>query len=830
MDLSPNAIISIDASQRIVNINRSAEQVFGWPAQEIVGKPLDLLIPERFREAHRAHVARFIESGEPARHMSKRHPLWGLRANGEEFLMDASLLQSKAGNTWRGTVILRDITAHVRAQEAREWAERRYRELFDHAPIMYVVTRNDGGRPVVVDCNQAVLRTLGYTREELIGRSFADFYTPASQAELLDRGGYQRALEGRFTPSERQLVTRDGRVVETLVHVMPEKHEDGRVWGTRAMFVDITARKRMEEELRFQALLLDQATAAVVATDPSGIVTHWNAYAEKLFGWARRDALGRHVHELGLVATDPAVQREILEHMQAQESWEGELTFKRRCGAEMPIHLAITPVVDGGTFRGFVGVAVDLSERKSLEEKLTRLALRDPLTDLPNRALFLDRLEHALSRAARDQTTVALLFCDLDRFKLINDSLGHNAGDALLIEVGRRLQAAARSDDTVARLGGDEFTILLEGLHGISEARQIAERLLRAINHPVRIDHQEIIPSASIGIAISPHGTIRAGDLLRNADMAMYRAKAHGRGTFAIFDQEMHRAALTRIQLETDLHSALDRDELRLLYQPIVDLESGTIVGLEALVRWEHPSRGLLSPGQFIAMAEDTGLIIPLGKWVLAQACRDLQAWQAAGLIVPAHLNINVASRQFTDPGFLDSVAQVLSETGIEPDRLQLEVSERILAEELISVGLTVRALRTLGVRIAMDDFGAGSSSLAHLQALNPQMLKLDRSFITDLGASEVNRTVVAGIVELAHQLGVVVTAEGIETTDQACWARSAGCDYGQGYFFERPVPASAIAGLLPAAGAIPASVSATVLGDCRSGTPTQHKTARHRD
>jgi diguanylate cyclase (GGDEF)-like protein/PAS domain S-box-containing protein len=694
---------------------------------------------------------------------------------------------------------------------------------------MYVVTRNDGGRPVIVDCNQAFLQTLGYTREETIGRSFADFYTPASRSELLDRGGYQRALEGRFTPAERQLVTRDGRVVETLVHVLPEKHEDGRVWGTRAMFVDITARKRMEEELRFHALLLDQATAAVVATDPSGIVTHWNAYAEKLYGWARQHAVGRHLRELGLEATDPAVQQEIEERLRAREGWEGELSFKRRCGAIMPIHLAITPVVDGGTFRGFVGVAVDLSERKSLEAKLTRLALRDPLTDLPNRVLFMDRLEHALSRAARDRTTTALLFCDLDRFKLVNDSLGHHAGDTLLIEIGRRLQAAARGDDTIARLGGDEFTILLEGLHGVSEARQIAERLLRAINRPVIIDRQEIIPSASIGIAISPRGAIRAGDLLRNADMAMYRAKAQGRGTYAIFDQELHHAALMRIQLEADLRSALDRNELRLLYQPIVDLESGTLVALEALVRWEHPTRGLLAPGQFMAMAEDTGLIIPLGRWVLAQACRDLQAWQSAGLLVPPHLNVNVSGRQFADPGFLDSIAQVLSETGLEPDRLQLEVSERVLAEELISVGLTLRALRTLGVRIAMDDFGAGSSSLAHLQAMNPQMLKLDRSFITDLGTSEVNRTVVAGVVDLAHQLGVVVTAEGIETTDQACWARSAGCDCGQGYYFERPVPASTIVGLLPAAGASPIGTRLPVRGSHHLGALTPQGATRRR-
>ncbi len=596
-------------------------------------------------------------------------------------------------------------------------------------------------------------------------------------------------------------MTRDGRVVDTLVHVMPEKHEDGRVWGTRAMFVDITARKRVEEEIRFQALLLDQAKAAVVATDPAGIVTHWNASAETLYGWSRQDAVGRSLRDLGLEATDPAVQQEIVQRLQARATWEGELTFRRHCGAIVPIHLTITPVIDNGTFRGFVGVAVDISERKSLEAKLVRLALRDPLTDLPNRALFMDRLEHALSRAARERTTIALLFCDLDRFKLINDSLGHNAGDALLVEIGRRLRSAARADDTIARLGGDEFTVLLEGLHSIGEARQIAGRLLKAINCPVMIGNQEIIPSASIGIAVSPHGTIRAGDLLRNADMAMYRAKAQGRGTYAIFDQAMHRAAVTRVQLEADLHSALDRGELRLLYQPFVDLESGTIVGLEALVRWDHPTRGLLSPGQFIAMAEDTGLIIPIGKWVMTQACRDLQAWQAAGLIIPPHLNVNVASRQFADPGFLDAVAQILSETGIEANRLQLEISERILAEELISVGLTLRALRTLGVRIAMDDFGAGSSSLAHLHALSPHMLKLDRSFIADLGTSEVNRTVVTGIVELAHQLGVVVAAEGIETSDQARWAQAAGCDYGQGYFFERPVPASTIASLLPAAG-----------------------------
>ncbi len=427
----------------------------------------------------------------------------------------------------------------------------------------------------------------------------------------------------------------------------------------------------------------------------------------------------------------------------------------------------------------------DLRER---EARLAHQASHDPLTGLPNRTRFRERLERALERARRDGRPCAVLFVDLDRFKQVNDTLGHAAGDQLLVAVAARLQSCLRDADTLARLGGDEFALLLEEIGDLAGALRIADRLLAALAPALPVAGRDLVVAASLGVALSTGLEDTPADLLRFADVALYRAKDAGGGGYAVFSPGMDGAARAQLELEHDLRGALGRDELRVHYQPLLDLATGRVVLLEALVRWQHPARGLLTPGAFIPLAEETGLIVPLGRWILAEACRQFQIWPSPR---PAALAVNLSPRQFRDPALVADVAAILAATGLPADRLVLEVTETVAMERVDETIATMAALRALGVGLALDDFGTGHSSLAYLQRLPLDMLKIDRTFFRDTAE---NRAIVGAVVGLAHGLGLGVTAEGLETAAQASWAREAGCDRGQGYYFARPLPPEELA------------------------------------
>ena len=425
---------------------------------------------------------------------------------------------------------------------------------------------------------------------------------------------------------------------------------------------------------------------------------------------------------------------------------------------------------------------LDVTARKELEGELRRLALLDPLTGLPNRVLFADRLAHALGARRRGEP-VAVLFIDLDRFKSVNDNLGHAAGDRLLCAVGERLSGALRAGDTVARFGGDEFVALLEGLREASEASDVARRLLSAIRAPYAIEGQEIEIGASIGVAVGWPGRTRSEDLLRHADLALYRAKDSGRATYAIFDSGMGDDAARRSALETDLRRAIAQNEITLRYQPIVDLADRRVVGAEALARWIHPARGVISPGEFINLAEETGLIVPLGVRVLDEACRQAAAWQHpdAPLLV---MSVNLSARQIRDPGLVPAVSRILKSSGLSTAALRLELTEQVLIQEGPATATTLRTLAEMGVSLAIDDFGMGYSSLSSLRHLPVETLKIDRSFVAGLDRDPSAGAIIDAMIALARALGMIVAAEGIETEEQLLRVRAAGCDQGQGFLF----------------------------------------------
>ncbi len=445
------------------------------------------------------------------------------------------------------------------------------------------------------------------------------------------------------------------------------------------------------------------------------------------------------------------------------------------------------------------GVVQDVTERRALEARLQHQALHDALTGLPNRTLLLDRAGQALARSRRGGPPFAVLFLDLDNFKTVNDTLGHDAGDRLLVTIAKRLRAVLREHDTLARLGGDEFAAVLESAPDADTAAQMAERLAAALEAPVTLGGQEYRVSTSIGVVVNQERHERPEDLLRDADVAMYRAKESGKARYALFDPTMQAGVAARLTLDRDLRRAVERGEFALAYQPIIDLRSGKVAKLEALLRWYHPERGLIAPDEFIPAAEDSGLIRHLGRWVLAEACRQARLWADQGVVVP--IAVNLTAQEFQQPSLVAEVAAALAGAGLAARWLRLEITESLAMRDAAATVATLAALRALGVLVAIDDFGTGYSSLAYLKRLPVDVLKIDRAFIDGLGdglgADPEDTAIVEAIVTLAHTLGLSVVAEGVETAAQAAQLRRLGCDYAQGYHFARPMPPAEVLPLL---------------------------------
>jgi len=455
-----------------------------------------------------------------------------------------------------------------------------------------------------------------------------------------------------------------------------------------------------------------------------------------------------------------------------------------------------------GKIVGTFGISRDISDRKKAEEQLQHQAFYDPLTDLPNRALFLDRLRHLFHRARRSRGSpqFAVLYLDLDRFKAINDSLGHQIGDELLIATARRLERCLRPGDTLARLGGDEFTVLLEDVRSEADATGVAERIHQEVAAPLQMRGGEVFTSVSVGIALSSAGYGSPEDMLRDADTAMYRAKAGGRARHQVFDGDMHRRAVSSLRLETDLRRALERREIVPYYQPIVELETGAVVGFEALARWRHPTSGMLLPDLFIPVAEETGLVVEIGAWMLAEACRQVREWQRSDAIWSTlGISVNVSGRQLSQGAVAADVERVLGATGLDPTCLTLEITESALVHSLDAGAGVVRRLHEMSIGLHLDDFGTGYSSLAYLHSFPVQALKVDRSFVSRMDQAAQQSAIVKAIVSLAHDLGMEVVAEGVETRAQLETLRALRCRRGQGFLFSKPLPADQAERLLGA-------------------------------
>jgi len=556
---------------------------------------------------------------------------------------------------------------------------------------------------------------------------------------------------------------------------------------------NITTRVRAEEALhqseqRFRALI-QNASDLIAVVDQTGLISYLSPSVTAVLGYPPEALLG--ANWLDLVHPDDVDRMGLSNARVAGTPGRrviGQGRVRHQDGSWRMLEGGHTNLLDEPGIAGIILNAHDITARAVFEKQLQHQAFHDPLTALPNRALFLDRLEHALAHAARHEGAVGVLVLDLDRFKVINDSLGHAAGDHLLVEVAARLVGCLRQEDTVARMGGDEFAILLGAGRGLLQEERAAERILHALEAPFLLDGHEVVMVTSIGIITSTlHQS--AADLLRDVDVALYRAKSKGRGRFEVFDETMNAHALERLELEADLRRGLERGEFVVYYQPQMALATGRLVGMEALLRWVSPTRGLVMPAVFIPLAEETGLIRPLGQWVLEQACRQTRLWHDQAPGEPLVTCVNLSARQFQHPTLVEDVARALQESGVEAHWIELEITESAAMENAETAVVTLRRLKALGVALAIDDFGTGYSSLSYLKRFPIDTLKIDRSFISGMQWQSDDASIVSAVMSLGHALHLTVVAEGVETAEEAAQLRALECELGQGYYFARPLP-----------------------------------------
>lgn len=562
--------------------------------------------------------------------------------------------------------------------------------------------------------------------------------------------------------------------------------------AARVASMEEHSKARRQNEERFRSLVLNTSDVITILTVHGGIDFH-SPSASRIWGYSA-DALKNASLYTLVHAEDVDIARDLLAQALSRPRLSMAAEMRLRLADESWCYFEVvaTNLLRDPRVNGIVTTFRDITERKEFEQALRYQAFHDSLTDLPNRTLFVDRVERAMARAqgASQDGSVAVMFLDLDNFKVINDSLGHGAGDQLLINLTERIKECLRHEDTLARLSGDEFAILIEDVRTEDGARRLADRIQAQMETPFFLNRREVFASLSIGIVVSGPAHSRPDDLLRDADLAMYRAKANGKARCEVFDHTMNAQASERLALETALRRAIERKELRVYYQPLVRIDTAAVVGFEALVRWQHPDRGLISPAEFIPLAEETGMIVPIGAWVLEEACRQVQLWQeercnGRGLL----LSVNVSARQFQSPDLVETVANVLEETGFNPTHLKLELTESMMMHDVERTIQRLDELKGLSIQLVVDDFGTGYSSLAYLRRFPISVLKVDKSFIWRLGTDPGDDAIVRSIVTLAGDLGMQVVAEGIETAEQLEALRVLQCDYGQGYYFSPPVP-----------------------------------------
>lgn len=703
---------------------------------------------------------------------------------------------------------LREADAQLRRQAEKQLhtADERLKITIDSVQDYAILSLDKDGR--IDSWNGGAARLFLFDQTEILGKDMGILFPSENQDRGILADRRREAIETGRSESSTWFARKDGSRFfgnDVLTTIRDEK---GYIGGFSEIIRDVTDRKALEQALFAEKeraqVTLNSIGEAVLSTDLSGEVTYLNRVAERMTGWSCAEAVGRPLAEVFNIIdgeTRETAQNRVELAVRLSKTVPSNCILVRRDGFESPITDSAAPIHDReGLTTGAVIVFHDVSAERAMSLRLSHLAQYDVLTDLPNRTLLNDRLAQAIASARRRGTGLAVLFVDLDRFKHINDSFGHAMGDVLLQSVAQRLLACVRVSDTVSRLGGDEFVIVLSELDQVEDAAITANKALTLLAAPHSVAGHDLDVTVSIGISTFPYDGQDAGTLIKNADTAMYHAKENGRNSYQFFEKEMNVRAVELQALEGSLRHALERQEFVLHYQPKVNLETGAITGAEALIRWLHPDRGLVPPAQFVPIAEDTGLILPIGQWILREACRQARAWLDAGL-GPMPVAVNISTVEFRSKHFLERIRSILMETGLEPAFLELELTESVLMQHPESTASALRELKSIGVRLAVDDFGTGYSSLSYLRRFPIDVLKLDQSFLHDIARPETkDAAIVNAVITMGKSLKHRVIAEGVETEEQLAFLRAHRCDEGQGFYFSPPVAPEQFAELLAGA------------------------------
>ena len=801
LDAALDAVITIDHLGCVLEFNVAAERIFGFAKQDVLGRELAaLIVPPALRESHRRALERWNELGPTpgaGTLLGRRLEVQAMRSDGTTFPAELAISRVDLPGPPLFTACLRDVSERTQTEDRLRTAEFRYRTLVEQLPLISYVDREDDPSSKAMYVSPQVETVLGYSPEEWL--TVPDLFQQSIHEDDRERvlaekrGAYGR---GETLRHEYRMRARDGRLLwveDVSVHVEPP---EGGTPFRQGFAVDITERKRADDAVRLTETryrtLVEQLPLAVYIDrlDSSSSNVYTSPQIESMFGYTVEEWAADSSLFVRLLHPDDR-ERVLAAHERTQATKEplhAEYRLYGRDGRVVWVHDEAHVIVDPQTGEPVLqGYLLDITARREAEEQLRHQAFHDPLTGLANRALFTDRVQHALVVRSGN---AAVLFLDIDDFKAVNDGLGHLAGDSLLRAVGVRLRASLSASHTVARMGGDEFAILVERTDAAAAALDAAERITAALQTPFDLDGREVFITASVGIAVGAD----AEELLRCSDVAMYGAKASGKAQYVVYAPRMDEHLVGRLELVADLRRADIATEFVLHYQPIVELGTGAVLGVEALARWEHPTRGLLPPSEFIHLAEETGRIVEIGRWVLAEACRQTAEWNDR-LVGGGNLSVsvNVSTRQVRRPGLIEDVEAALADSGLAPGDLTLEITESVLArrrEELTSI---LEELTSGGVRLALDDFGTGYSSLSLLQDLPVHTLKVDRSFVQSVGVEGGRAAFVRAIVDLAEALELGVIAEGIEEAGHVVALRRLGCRVGQGFYFARPLEPEAL-------------------------------------
>ena len=701
--------------------------------------------------------------------------------------------RDEQGSPLRMIGTTQDITGYRRAQEQLAQTNAAWTHALDQFDdVVYLLDMQYR----LVRANTAFYRMTGVDPEHAVGRPVAELIHPLGQPS--DCPLCRAQEEGRDTvftlePDAPNNLT--GRPVEVTLKMVRDDH--GADLAMLVSLHDLSHSRQIEARLRLAASVFENTDEGVVITDASARVVEVNRAFTEILGYTREEVIGQKPSLWKSERQDETFYRDMWKALSTTGRWRGELWNRRKNGEVFPQWQTISSVLDeNGLLTHYVGVFSDISQIKHSQQQLDYLAHHDALTNLPNRLLLNERLDQAIRHAERHSRQLAVIFMDLDQFKHINDSLGHPAGDELLQEVAEKIQGAMRQGDTVARIGGDEFVVILEDVVYPEAAGVAARKIMRAIARPFRLQEQEVRITGSLGISLYPRDGADPATLLRNADAAMYRAKEEGRNSYHFYTEELTRNAFERISLENNLRQALEEGQLHLVYQPQINLHTGEMIGAEALLRWHHPTQGFISPARFIPVAEESGLIHPIGQWVLQTACRQTQEWLDKGLD-PGTIAVNIAGPQIQRGRLVTEVEQSLSVSGLAPSRLELEVTEGFIMQQPEAAIGQLETLRRLGVTLAIDDFGTGYSSLSYLKKLPIHKLKIDRSFVRDIPRDTNDMAIADAVIALGKSLQLTVIAEGVETEEQSAFLKKAGCQEAQGYLYSRPVSAEEFEAML---------------------------------